>query len=529
MDENDNFIYDFDGDYTGEKLYNSVQKAVDNARNNGADYVIALGHLGELVDITESWTSLAVVQNTKGIDAFIDGHSHEITPSLIQKNMEGKDVPITQSGSKLAYIGQVTISTDGIIKTELIDPEDVKEKDERITNIIEKIKDKFRGSINKYLIHSDFDFESYDELGLQIARKNETNLANLITDAFLYESRNFGSVDIALCNGGSIRSSLKKGNITINDVLTILPFTNSICISEMPGQTILDALEMGARKYPDYNGGFLHSAGLTYVIDPDVNSTVILDDRQVFVGVSGERRVHSVMVNGEPIDPNRYYNVAANSYFLREYGDGYVFKNTKIINPDFALPSDLLIDYLSKMDTIPKQYRYPQGRVTFGKLQDNIDNRTYSKRLFDINMEFEGLDDFPRNEVMKVGTSKEFPFINTRGNETFSEPYTLSIEVSPESSDDKVSEFVFDKDTNILKLLAKENGKAEISVTYTAKLSLNISDQIVSDTKNIGIFTITVNESGSKSDNISGTYIISYNKKLSAILLLILTIIFIGV
>ncbi|OUM67540.1 hypothetical protein PIROE2DRAFT_58681 [Piromyces sp. E2] len=487
MDDNNNYIFDFDGDVSGEKLYNSVQKAVDDARSNGADYVIAVGHLGESIDVTEPWSSISVVKNTKGIDAFIDGHSHEVVPSLIQKNIEGKDVPITQSGSKLTHIGQVTISTNGSIKTELIDAENIKEKDEMITSVIEKIKDKYKESINKYLTYADFNLEAFDEMDMRIIRKNETNIANLVSDAILYESRKFGSVDIAFCNGGNIRESLKKGNITINDVITVLPFTSSACISKMSGQTILDALEISARKYPNYNGGFLHPAGLTYVIDPEINSTVEMDEKNVFLRVSGERRVHSVLVNGEPLDPNRQYIVAASSYILREYGDGYVFAESEIINPDFAILSDLLINYLSEMDSIPEKYRFSQGRVTFGKLQDSKETNKFSKRDFNIVMEFEGLDDLLFNEVMKVGTSKEFPFRVTKNNEAFSEPYSLSITVTPESSNENVSEFIFDKNTNILKLLAKENGKAEIGITYTAKLKIISSGENISDTKNVEI------------------------------------------
>jgi len=143
VDSNGNFIYDFgNDDVTGEKLAASLQQAVDDARKEGADYVVVLGHNGETIDYPEyvNWSALFLVQHTNGIDVFIDGHSHETTPCLMQKNKDGVDVPITQSGSRLTNIGQVTIGKDGSIKTELIGPEKVQSKDENITQILEDIK-----------------------------------------------------------------------------------------------------------------------------------------------------------------------------------------------------------------------------------------------------------------------------------------------------------------------------------------------------------------------------------------------------
>lgn len=76
QDGSGNYLYDFCNDETGQALYSAVQNAVDNATNEGADYIIAVGHLGE-TGVSDKWTSDAVIKNTKGIDAFIDGHSHE--------------------------------------------------------------------------------------------------------------------------------------------------------------------------------------------------------------------------------------------------------------------------------------------------------------------------------------------------------------------------------------------------------------------------------------------------------------------
>ncbi|ORX43924.1 Metallo-dependent phosphatase [Piromyces finnis] len=423
MDSDGNYIYDFDLDPSGKKLYESVQKAVDDSRKNGADYVIALGHLGGVVNTTDPWTANVVIQNTKGIDAFIDGHNHQATPLLMVKNIEGIDVPLTRSGSRFAHIGQVTITTDGHIKTELIDPEDIKGKDKKVTKILEEIKSKYEALVNVYLTKTDFDLRIVDDKGAWALGKNETNLTNLITDAIFSESEKYGPVDISLCNAGGIRGPLKKGNITINDILTIIPFTTFVGISEMPGQTILDALEMSAREYPGGISGFLHTSGLTYSIDPTINSTVQLDERSAFVKVSGKRRVHNVLVNGEPIDPKRRYNVAANTYILLEHGDGYVFSDSKTISSNIALSNDMLIDYLKKFDRIPEKYRYAQGRLTFGKSKENTKEYQHSKEYMNVIMDYEGMNVLYYSEAIE-----DYDIENT--SSTYSQYNNINFELS---------------------------------------------------------------------------------------------------
>ena len=142
-DDEENYIYDFDGDLTGEKICASVQEAVDAAKNEGADFIILVGHLGEHEDVTEVWSAQFIVAHTRNIDAVIDGHSHEITPCWLVENLDGKEVPITQSGTKLFRLGKVTINTEGKLTTELI--ESVESKDEGITNLITEIKDRYDG------------------------------------------------------------------------------------------------------------------------------------------------------------------------------------------------------------------------------------------------------------------------------------------------------------------------------------------------------------------------------------------------
>jgi len=371
MDGNGNFIYDFDGDKTGEKLVATVQQTVDDAKKEGADYVIAIGHLGENGSVTKVWSSPYIIERTNGIDAFIDGHTHEFTPKLLVKNKDGKEVPITQSGTKLANIGKVVIGKDGSITTELVGPDMVESKDEKITEVIEAIKNSgFNEKLGEIIGHSEFPLTNYEDEEWVI-RKKETNLANLITDAYLEGSKKYGGVDIVLTNSGSIRNNMTNEYITYGDAVNVLPFPNLSCIGEVPGQSILDALEMGARLAPENNGGFLQCAGLTYAIDTSIKNPVVIDERNIFVKVDGPRRVHSVYVNGEPLDPERIYRVYADNYILVENGDGFVFKDVNVLNYGFAIPNELLISYIRELKEIPEQYRYPQARIIYASITED--------------------------------------------------------------------------------------------------------------------------------------------------------------
>ncbi|OUM58479.1 hypothetical protein PIROE2DRAFT_16221 [Piromyces sp. E2] len=490
MDSDGKYIFDFDGDTTGEKLYTSVQKAVDDAREQGADFVIAVGHLGEFTDITTEWTAQFVVEHTKGIDAFIDGHSHEVTPSYMQKNIEGKEIPITQSGTRLEYIGQVTIGKDGSLKTEIINSNQVPSKDPNITSFIEKIKSSYQDKLEEVLGHTEFNLYMTNEKGKWIIQKKETNLANLVLDAFLSEAKEYGGADIALCNSGSIRASLPPGNIIYNDTLHVLPSNIGSCIYDVPGQTILDVLEMGARKFPDYNSGLLHTAGLTYSIDPYIPSTVTVDENNVFVGVSGDRRVHNVMVNNEPLDPDRTYRVITNNSIMRKKEDGFVFNGKELVNTNFALPSDLFINYIRKLNEIPDIYRIPQGRLTFARKGKS---KIEVLMVLPMKISFEGLTSLPFNDNMKTGEVKEFPFKLYSGQDIIPEDtYTLSLVVKSKSSHPEVAEFSYDEKTKMLKLIAKSVGVTELAIQYSAKVTIPTMNEYITFSQSLGIFTITV-------------------------------------
>ena len=323
--------------------------------------------MGEYEDVTEVWSTPYIAPRTRGIDVFIDGHSHEVTPAMIVKNSEGKDVIITQTGTKLKNVGRLTIGTDGAVKTELLSNFDG--RDEATIKIVNDIKARFEDTLNAHLSYSSFDLLAMDENTDWLVRNGETNLCNIVADAFLASARetNTGTADIAIINAGGLRSNIKAGEVRFSDALSVLPFNNTVCICEIPGQSILDELEMGARLLPHNSGGFLHVAGMTYTVDATIPTPVILDDKNMLVAISGDRRVKDAMVNGEPLDPEKSYKVASISYILYQKGDGHQFRGAKVIEPDYMAADNAFAHYLRDFERLPERYKEAQGRITIIK------------------------------------------------------------------------------------------------------------------------------------------------------------------
>lgn len=368
QDQFGRYRFSFCEDETGEALYSQVQRAVDQARGEGADYVIMVGHLGDN-GITEKWSSRSVIANTTGIDAAIDGHSHEVCVENVP-NENGEMVVLTQTGTKFANIGKLTITTDGQIQASHVsavtDAEGNPVKDAEMESFINGIKSQYEESLKVVLGRTDVDLMDKDpETGLRAVRKAETNLGDLCADA----SRYMMGADIGFMNGGGIRAGIEAGDITYEDALSVFPYGNMICMAEVSGQKIKDALEMGVKNYPEESGGFIHVSGLTYTVDSSVPSSVVLDEKRNFVSVGGEYRVRDIYVGEEPLDVNRTYTLASHNYWLKSGGDGMsMLMGCPILKDETMVDVDTITSYISEYlgGTVGEEYKDPrgQGRIT---------------------------------------------------------------------------------------------------------------------------------------------------------------------
>lgn len=356
QNDDGNYIYTF----SENTFYQTIQSAVDDAKANGAEAIIAIGHTG-MDGTTSEWTSEAIIENTNGIDAYIDGHSHEVSvgPGYTHKvngveqtdefhNKDGKLVYYTQTGTKLKNFGELklTFDTDLEIEAVMHNVNDLTDKDPTIENMIVDSRQKEHDYSGAKAGDSEVDLLAKDlNTGNWLVRNQETNLGDFNADAYLWRT----GADIALMNAGGVRTNVMTGLVTRENLINVNPWMNQVGVVSASGQTILDALEHGARFYPNMNGGFLQVAGLTYEINTKVTTSPVIEDSKgsfQSVDPTKPRRVQNVMVQGEPLDPNKMYNVAGTFYILQYSGDGMsMFQNCAVVSGNYPSDADVLIQY----------------------------------------------------------------------------------------------------------------------------------------------------------------------------------------
>jgi len=390
QDENGNYIYGIAGGEDGAALYAEVQAAIDAAKAEGAEMVIALGHLGDDL-ASQPWTSEETIANVTGLNAFIDGHSHS--------TVEGKDVNgtwLTQTGEYFGKIGMMLIDGEtGAITTDLIGYEEILEtvKDENgevvldedgneVTEVVgykfvsdfelgaewasdeavAAIKDAWIAEIDTQLGQTigstALTFDNYDADGKRLVRSQETNTGDFAADALYYLFDNMGlDVDVAIMNGGGVRNKAVTGELTYKVAKNIHTFGNVACLQTITGQQLLDALEWGARGVGtgEEIGGFLHVSGITYKVDDQWPTSVQMDDKGVWVGApTGGYKVHDVQVYNketgayEPLDLTATYNLAGYNYTLRDLGDGFNMFDGAVNVLDYVMEDYMVLaNYIS--------------------------------------------------------------------------------------------------------------------------------------------------------------------------------------
>ncbi len=369
------FVYGFFQDETGEGVYEAVQRAVDDARAEGAEIVVVMAHLGN-DEFYSPWTYADVIENTNGIDVFLDGHSHD-TDQVVMKNKDGDNVIRSACGTQLSCIGYCRIDAEGKISAGLyswpnkasvpfllgIDNEMGEAVQAASYQLDELLSQIVASSAVELTVNDPVEVDSAG-IPIYMIRRAETNLGDLCADAYRAQS----GADIAFVNGGGIRVSIPAGDITLGNILNVHPFGNEMCVIEVSGQQILDALEWGARSVPDQNGGFLQVSGLSYEIHSYMDPHCVADENSMFAGVEGERRVRNVLVGGEPIDPEATYTLAGHNYMLLNSGDGFsMFRGAKVLQNCVKLDNQVLIDYITETlgGVVGDEYSdpYGQGRI----------------------------------------------------------------------------------------------------------------------------------------------------------------------
>ena len=440
VDDKGELVYDFLTENHSQELYDRVQQHIDELKKENCDLIIILGHLGMYGDALEENTSAGLLKNLKSINTLVDGHSHKVY-SMTSPDEDGKNVVLVQTGTKLANIGVLTIHENGTLShfnldTVPYDPELANETvnvtrskvvryvDKEMNGFINDIFDSFSDLLNEVIGKSDFLLNVFKnasestESHTQLSRSRENALCNLVTDAM----RELGEADVTIMNAGSVRTDINQGNITYQNVINTMPFSNDVLVKEVTGQTILEALDFGVRTLPGVTSRFPQVSGITFKVDTSINSTVVVDENEVFEKLGDKQRVYDIRVNGEKLDLNKKYTLSSNSFILGG-GDGYsMFTDCEIVKTAVGVDNEALLRYIhdNLNGTIPYKYKTSEGRmiVTDGKTSDNIsisllgfDNLTITPQLITFNDYIVSLEkvkfEFPKQLNLKTTLIKK--------------------------------------------------------------------------------------------------------------------------
>ena len=370
--EDHEYVYNFYSGDNGNELYERVQSVVDEVRKQKVKYVVALTHLGSTPEYTP-FDSVSLISHTSGIDAVLDGHSHSMIVEDKYPNKDGKDVVLCSVGTKLQAVGELILGTDGSVTTLHI--EEYNRKDESVLKALENADKVVDETLSVKICDLDYDMKIVDDEGVRFGRARESTVANFVADAYRYAL----GTDIAVVNGGGVRSNIMAGEVLYRNLFDVSPFQNNGGSCYATGQQIVDALEFGAQNTEriyklDGNsvgefGGFIQVSGLKYTIDTSVESCVTFDSNNMFAGFANDnRRVKDVYVleNDEyvPIDLNKKYSVGGISYMLFSSGDGNtIFRDCEKISDNEFVDIELLKTYLEEVG-FNDTYREVEGRIT---------------------------------------------------------------------------------------------------------------------------------------------------------------------
>ncbi len=321
----------------------AIQAEVDQLMADGINKIILLSHSGYATD-------LAIAINTTGLDVIVGGHSNTLLSNSSDRAAGPypdmvNGVAIVQAYAYGKYLGELnlTFDDDGNITEAMGDPvlidatvaenATVKARVAELSQPLEEIRSKVVA-------------EAAEAIGgdRAVCRSQECSMGSLIADAMLDRVKDQG-IQVAIQNGGGIRASIDAGPVTMGEVLTVLPFQNTLSTFEVTGVVLLEALENGVSQIKDGAGRFPQVAGMTYAFD---------------ASQPAGSRISDVMVGGAPLDPAKTYGVVSNNY-VRNGGDGYKMfrdaQNAYDFGPDLA---DVTAEYIASQSPFTP---YTDGRI----------------------------------------------------------------------------------------------------------------------------------------------------------------------
>ena len=364
------YAYSFADGNDGKELYAAVQSAVDKAKGEGAQYIIALGSLRDTNDA--AYTAKSIIENTSGINAFINSNSGKALSGEQVRTKDGMYALLTSPGEGTKNIGVLTLSaSDKTVSTQLISS--YKLKDIKTKDAIDTLTKEYSGDLNEAFATTSSRLAATNGSGVRIVESSETNLGDLAADAY----RTVTGADIAFVEASEIKADIAVGGMSYNDVMRALPGNKNISVAKVSGFDLMDALEMSARLYPNRNSGFLQVSGLTFDIQETVIPSVTVDGLGSFVSVDDDYRVTNVMINGKELDLMGTYTVAGTNDLLNGKTGYTMLTNGPLTKVNVAVDNQALITYIlnNLKGSVGGAYSKSQMRIDSIKLarQSEID------------------------------------------------------------------------------------------------------------------------------------------------------------
>ncbi|MDO4811686.1 MAG: bifunctional UDP-sugar hydrolase/5'-nucleotidase [Eubacteriales bacterium] len=350
-----------------QKMYDCAQAQVNALKTAGADVIICLSHLGVDAE-SEPNTSYDLLKNTTGIDMVIDGHSH----SVMDKGDNNE--PIQSTGTAFANIGVIVIdnATKEIEDNFLYELPGELTADTDVDAVAQAIINRVNQEYGEVFAKSEVELNG--DKAPNGNRDSETNLGDLITDAMLWAAtKEEGSITVpaenvvAITNGGGIRAWIHTGDVTKNDINTVLPFGNTVAVVYVTGSELLEALEASTYCTPTSIGGFPQVSGVEFTIhtarEYDANEETY--PASTYYGPKTINRVTIDSINGQDFDPEATYAVVTNN-FCAAGGDTYYAFAAASSQFDTGMPLDeAVMSYVNEVldGVIGEEYAKPQGRI----------------------------------------------------------------------------------------------------------------------------------------------------------------------
>ncbi len=390
-----------------EDLYQTASAIVKDVKARGADIVVGLFHLG-VDEESIGNRSVDVYNNVEGLDIILDGHSHTVmTPG---DDGEFSALPIQSTGTKFANVGVVVIdpAEKKIVECKLVPAEEIAVADDNPILLKAKaIKEAVDAEYGAVFAKSEVELNGDKSPG---NRNMETNLGDLICDAMVWSVLKEADLKVpaenvvGITNGGGIRAWIHKGDVTMKDINTVLPFGNTVAVIYVTGAELLEALEASCYMTPGAIGGFPQVSGLEYSINTDKE----FDQGEqypdsTYYGPKSIQRVTIESVNGLPFDPEASYAVVTNN-FCAAGGDTYYAFKAASEQFDTSIPLDeALMAYVDEVlgGVIGEEYAEPQGRIIIGSTEQ-IEQYRLDKEAAAVENYFTQLKDAYTDETFKA-------------------------------------------------------------------------------------------------------------------------------